>query len=229
MSESNLEQAIAAIKGGDKATGKKLLLEFIKANPKHEGALLWLSATTDDPAQKRKCFEQVLKINPHNERAKEALARLQSEEPEDDLPDLDALVGTPAAPPASLSKEQTYHKDKRVTVTSARAIIDDSTYPMRNIASVSSRKIEPNNTGAMIAILIGLLIGMCAFVGESWAFILAGGTVIFVGVLVAATNKTKYAVRIGTSSGETNALTSINKAYIEKIVEAINTAIIERG
>jgi hypothetical protein len=79
-----LQQAIAAIKAGDKVAGRKLLVEFIRVNPRHENAVLWLSATTDDPAQKRKCFEQVLQINPDNQKAKAALARLDTPQSLDD-------------------------------------------------------------------------------------------------------------------------------------------------
>lgn len=74
-----LQQAISAIKSGDKATGQKLLLSLVKANPNHETALLWLSVTTDDITKKRQCFERVLTINPNNEAAKRGLAELQKQ------------------------------------------------------------------------------------------------------------------------------------------------------
>ncbi|MCL4301414.1 MAG: hypothetical protein KJ077_37280 [Anaerolineae bacterium] len=75
-----LQQAIAAIKSGDKITGQKLLLSFVKTNPNHETALLWLSVTTDDITKKRQCFERVLIINPNNEAAKRGLAELQQKQ-----------------------------------------------------------------------------------------------------------------------------------------------------
>lgn len=74
-----LQQAITAIKSGDKVTGQKLLLSLVKANPNHEMALLWLSVTTDDITKKRQCFERVLTINPNNEAAKRGLAELQKQ------------------------------------------------------------------------------------------------------------------------------------------------------
>jgi hypothetical protein len=75
-----LQQAIAAIKSGDKITGQKLLLSLVKTNPNHETALLWLSVTTDDITKKRQCFERVLTINPNNEAAKRGLAELQKQD-----------------------------------------------------------------------------------------------------------------------------------------------------
>lgn len=80
MSEDSIfQEAVAAIKSGDKITGQKKLLSLLKTDPTNETALLWLSVTTDDTAKKRYCFEQVLKINPANETAKRELAKLQSQ------------------------------------------------------------------------------------------------------------------------------------------------------
>jgi len=40
--------------------------------------------------------------------------------------------------------ETTYYADKRVRVTNARAILDNKTYAMANITSVSLTSEEPN-------------------------------------------------------------------------------------
>ena len=40
---ADIQQAITAIKAGDKATGKQLLIEIIKANPRNENAWLWMT------------------------------------------------------------------------------------------------------------------------------------------------------------------------------------------
>jgi hypothetical protein len=82
MDTSLLQQAVTAIKTNDKVTGRKLLLEFLRDNREHEQALLWLSATTENLAEKRHYFEHVLKINPNNQNAKWALAKLDELDPE---------------------------------------------------------------------------------------------------------------------------------------------------
>src|SRR5688572_16697687 len=76
MDTSLLQQAVTAIKANDTSTGRRLLLEFLRNNPEHEHALLWLSALSEDFTEKRHCFKQVLKINPDNQNAKWALAKL---------------------------------------------------------------------------------------------------------------------------------------------------------
>lgn len=93
---SQLQEAIAAIKAGDKAKGRKLLSLFLRDNPVHENALLWMSATTDNPNEKWRYFQQVLQINPNNEKAKQALAKLESLN--DEAPDLETMTGGPARP-----------------------------------------------------------------------------------------------------------------------------------
>lgn len=92
MPDTNqLQEAIAAIKAGDKAKGRKLISLFLQDNPTHENALLWLSATTNSQDEKRKIFQRVLQINPGNEKAKQALAKL-----DDESPDLETMTGKPS-------------------------------------------------------------------------------------------------------------------------------------
>ena len=71
-----LRRAIAAIKGGDKAAGRRLLAEVIRNDPGNEAAWLWMSAALDADEQRRVCLERVLAINPGNQTARQGLARL---------------------------------------------------------------------------------------------------------------------------------------------------------
>lgn len=59
MNNTTLRRAVDAIKAGDRDQGRQLLLDFLKTSPNHETAILWLSATTNDSAQKRACFQSV--------------------------------------------------------------------------------------------------------------------------------------------------------------------------
>ncbi len=71
-----LQRAIAAVKAGNKAAGRRLLAEVIRDDPHNEAAWLWMSAATDSDAQRRACLERVLAINPDNQTARRGLARL---------------------------------------------------------------------------------------------------------------------------------------------------------
>lgn len=71
-----VQQGIDAYKAGNKEEAVKLLSDAIRENGQDENAWLYLGAAIDDPVRKRQAFERVLSINPNNERAKNALARL---------------------------------------------------------------------------------------------------------------------------------------------------------
>jgi hypothetical protein len=72
----DLQRAIAAIRSGDRETGKRLLAEVIRHDPRNEAAWLWMSAVIDSDEHRRTCLERVLTINPSNEIARQGLAKL---------------------------------------------------------------------------------------------------------------------------------------------------------
>ena len=94
MSEDYLKQAIEAIKAGDKATGKRLLIdEVIKTNPRNEQAWLWMTQVADADEDRINYLRHVLKINPNNEAAKRGLAAMEqklAKRPKPDIPPIKA-------------------------------------------------------------------------------------------------------------------------------------------
>jgi tetratricopeptide (TPR) repeat protein len=82
MSEEStelLQRAIAAAKAGDKTLAKRLLIEVTDRDERNEEAWLWLSGVVDDLEEMKLCLENVLTINPTNERARKGLAWVQHE------------------------------------------------------------------------------------------------------------------------------------------------------
>ncbi len=98
-----LRRAIAAIKSGDKATGRELLVALIRGDPRNESAWLWMSAVTDSDEQRRACLERVLAINPNNPTAHQGLVKLQQRQ-ENRLRAGQAVGQSALSPPASLPK-----------------------------------------------------------------------------------------------------------------------------
>ncbi|MCB0156274.1 MAG: tetratricopeptide repeat protein [Anaerolineae bacterium] len=96
---TQLQQAISAIKAGDKATGRQLLIKVLQANHHNELAWLWLTETVTTNRERRDCLQNVLKINPNNPAALRGLAALeQSQPPAEKQPE-------PTAPPAQFPPE----------------------------------------------------------------------------------------------------------------------------
>ena len=124
--------------------------------------------------------------------------------------------------------ENTYLNKGGVQVSNTRTIMAGKTYSMANITSVSMGEQRGNGTGA---IGLGVVVGAFAlFVLPSdmrgLALLIA---LIFIGLGVWVITQVTYSVKIGSTSGETQGMTSKKRGEIEEIVEAINRAIIERG
>jgi hypothetical protein len=89
-----LQQAMIAIRAGDKVTGKRLLARLLQTERDNEAAWLWLSAAVETDDERRRCLEQVLRINPSHPQAKAGLASLGAIQP-------------PAAPPPPTQPAET--------------------------------------------------------------------------------------------------------------------------
>lgn len=105
-----LRSARAAIEKGDKGTARKLLLQVIQANPRHETAWLWLSALVGDPKRERECLQRVLAINPQNAVARRHL----------DLLDQQAA---PVVPPAAAAGDTLVQPSPSATPKRKRTVV----------------------------------------------------------------------------------------------------------
>lgn len=71
--DRTVNDAIAAIRSGDKERGRTLLTQALRLNPQNEQAWLWMTAIAETPEQQRECLERVLAINPQNKVARQGL------------------------------------------------------------------------------------------------------------------------------------------------------------
>ncbi|MCS7260483.1 MAG: hypothetical protein NZ765_06840 [Anaerolineae bacterium] len=74
--QETLDQAIAALKAGKKAEARRLLESILTADRHNEQAWLWMSGAVDTDAERIICLENVLTLNPYNERARKGLEQL---------------------------------------------------------------------------------------------------------------------------------------------------------
>ena len=117
--------------------------------------------------------------------------------------------------------EQTFFEHHDVKVTNARFITGSQTFAMSNVTSVKAFEQSPKRFWGVLFLVLGL------------AFALASPVV---GLIIAAMavvglflQKTIYHVMLSTSGGETSALKTNEKEYLQKIVAALNEAIVHRG
>ncbi|MFN8379737.1 MAG: hypothetical protein U0452_13810 [Anaerolineae bacterium] len=74
--ERNLREGIEAARRGDKLTARRLLQQVLQQDRTNETALLWMASVVDTVPEKRAYLEQVLRVNPNNDRARQALERM---------------------------------------------------------------------------------------------------------------------------------------------------------
>lgn len=103
--ETHLSQGIAALRGGDRASARGLLLAAARAAPADPQAWLWLAGALDDREQQRYCLERALALDPTLAAARAGLAELaraaapgQKAEAAPPPPPLVDQVGRPQAP-----------------------------------------------------------------------------------------------------------------------------------
>jgi len=133
--------------------------------------------------------------------------------------------------------EPSYYSDENgIRITPTRLIIPGkshnegpSTYAMANITSVKMEKHNPKRFGGIIIALIGAISIAIAVISHTEAIIGGGGIFIILGIIWAVLLKPKYHLKVSSASGETDAFISKDKQYINRVVIAINEALIKRG
>ncbi|MFN8449299.1 MAG: hypothetical protein U0521_12135 [Anaerolineae bacterium] len=110
--DAMVREGVNAYKSGRKDEARSLLLKASELDPYNEQAWLWLSGLMDSPDDQRTCLENVLAINPENERAKQGLSYLTGQTSAGNVSPFAASATPPPAyasdtPPAAYSSGST--------------------------------------------------------------------------------------------------------------------------
>ncbi len=95
-----VSKGIAAIKEKDMDEARTLLQRAVELNPYHESAWLWLSGVVESTEDQRTCLENVLAINPDNERARKGLDYIITQSLNAPKKTTGPLTAPKSAPPA---------------------------------------------------------------------------------------------------------------------------------
>jgi hypothetical protein len=71
--EAMIREGINAYRAGNREESRTLLLKAVELDEHNEQAWMWLSAVVDTVEDQQTCLENVLSINPNNEKAKQGL------------------------------------------------------------------------------------------------------------------------------------------------------------
>ncbi|MBY0240172.1 MAG: hypothetical protein K2X55_12740 [Burkholderiaceae bacterium] len=118
-------------------------------------------------------------------------------------------------------EERTFFESGDVKVTNARFISGGQTFAMNNVTSVKPFEQKPSRVGGILLLGFGLIVMVSSF---------------FVGLVIAGLaayflyqQKTIYQILLATSAGETKALVTHERDYLDSVITALNDAIIYRG
>lgn len=148
------------------------------------------------------------------------------------------------------NEEKIFFQQNNVLVSQSRLVIGDKTYVLRNISSVSTASNcsikKPSKTFYKILVGIAFIllfqkiitIGLYLEVNKEVPFSDYVKVVLYIGLIIFSIytmSKLKtqyfysYFVRISSNSGTSDVLNSPDKSYIQKVVDALNQAIIYNG
>jgi hypothetical protein len=113
-----------------------------------------------------------------------------------------------------MNPEQTFLDEKGLKVTNARFLVSGQTYSIAGITSVRLIQIPRKNALAWFLIIVGL-------------FFILVPTIL--GIMILLKQPPPCAVGLSTASGEVSAYFTSDRAFAERIVSALNDAIVARG
>ena len=117
--------------------------------------------------------------------------------------------------------EKTFFEYEGVKVTNTRFIVDGQTFAMSNVTSVNPIAESPKPLWGIFFLVIGVVTLI-----QNPFF---GVPVVALSIYFLYKQRAVYHVMLRTSGGETKALTTHQKEYLDKVVGALNAAIVYRG
>jgi hypothetical protein len=119
-------------------------------------------------------------------------------------------------------QEHTFFEHDGVKVTNARFINGGQTFAMNNVTSVKPYEEKPSRLGGIFVLCVGLIIAAAAN-------IMTGLVIAVAAALYLYRQKTVYHILLATSAGESTALVTYQRDYLNQVIAALNDAIVHRG
>lgn len=129
----------------------------------------------------------------------------------------------------TLTSESPLFDASGVTITPTRAIMGGRTYAMSNVTSVTVRVTHPRRAGGYVMLFLGACILLAGLADQQGAPIVIGLILLASGYVTGILPKDTHHVFLGSASGEGEAISSHDRAFIDGIVNAMNEAIVQRG
>jgi hypothetical protein len=131
MAQDLVQEGIAAYRSGDKARAKELLVEGVKADPGSEQGWYYLAILQTDAAQRKYALEQVIRINPNNQQARDTLAKVTARLENMGVKPLETEDDTTPPPPPKVKPTRVEPVGTKPRDTSFRLPVDIPGAPLR--------------------------------------------------------------------------------------------------
>jgi len=143
-----------------------------------------------------------------------------------------AAASTVSAPTgAAPAMEKKFYESQGILVTNSRFIVDNQTFTMHGVTSVSSHTDPPSRKGPIITIIVGLivLLGGLAQGSQGIGAIVFGLIISAAGIFWFVQCKPVFHVLLRSASGEQKPLHSKDEHVITEVIKALNEAIVFRS
>ncbi|HEX8991770.1 MAG TPA: tetratricopeptide repeat protein [Anaerolineales bacterium] len=117
------EEAVDALRHGDRARGKEILTRLLKADQNNPNYWIWMSASVDTAKERIYCLETALKLDPGNATAKRGLVLLGGLAPDEGIQPFPLNRPRPWEEDLLLAHERPQERGARSTVGSSLARI----------------------------------------------------------------------------------------------------------
>ena len=156
---NNLDDIRSRLTRGDKEGAIKMLVSSLRVNSDDIDAWLLLGEVIDDPAKKRDCYNQVLKLSPNNPLALSGLRKLE-------IFSTPSVTNSPNNLQNTLPKSQTTSEVNSVAENKRKKLTDYEASPESPKEAVS---LQESRTSCVTYLILGIIIlclisslGQCA-------------------------------------------------------------------
>jgi hypothetical protein len=134
---------------------------------------------------------------------------------------------SPTTPQPQLQERFFLEDVSGVSVTNTRLIYRGKTYALANVSSVSLERRNPHSKAGLVFLLAGIAVVFLNGPGSNWGAVGFGALLSLVGAGLRLMRN--FVVRLRTAGGESDGLTTGNRRVAERVVQAIEQAIVARG
>jgi hypothetical protein len=170
---STLDDAIEAIKSGNKETGRQILEQVLEEEENNEEIWLWLSTVVESDDDREICLENVLALNPDHAVAQKALNAVR--DGHFDPRDIIGEVSEEAPPPDITFHDEFFGENEAAsTDLEMPSVMGGSPEPRIKQKREAAKKSKGLNVRLIALIGVGLLV--CLVLAGIAAFMLLSGS-----------------------------------------------------